>query len=116
MSAWLQQFQHIPDKDVIIVGLLEQKTDDFNRTNWVPQIEGSKTTNELPGIVDEVVSMVSMKNEFGKLERKFVCHTLNQGGFPAKDRSGRLDEIEEAHLGKLLEKIKTKKGERPDEK
>jgi hypothetical protein len=106
MSSWLQQFQHIPDKDVIIVGLLESKTDDFNRTTWVPQTEGAKTTNELPGIVDEVISMVSMKNESGKLERKFVCHTLNANSYPAKDRSGKLDEIEEAHLGKLLEKIK----------
>jgi hypothetical protein len=116
MSSWLNQFQHIPDKDVIIVGLLEQKTDDFNRTTLVPQIEGSKTTNELPGIVDEVISMVSMKNESGKLERKFVCHTLNAVGYPAKDRSGRLNEIEEAHLGKLLAKIKIRKGEQSCEK
>jgi hypothetical protein len=116
MSAWLQQFQHIPDKDVIIVGLLEQKTDDFNRTNWVPQIEGSKTTNELPGIVDEVISMVSMKDETGKLVRKFVCHTLNANSYPAKDRSGKLNEIEDAHLGKLLRKIKTKKGGQSCEK
>jgi hypothetical protein len=116
MSGWLNQFQHVPDKDVIIVGLLEQKTDDFNRTIWSPQIEGSKTTNELPGIVDEVISMISMKNEFGKLERKFVCHTLNQCGFPAKDRSGRLDEIEDAHLGKLLAKIKINEGDKQNKK
>jgi hypothetical protein len=116
MSSWINQFQHIPDKDVIIVGLLESKTDDFNRTFWSPQIDGSKTTNELPGIVDEVISMVSMKDDSGKLVRKFVCHTLNANSYPAKDRSGRLNEIEEAHLGKLLAKIKTKKGERPNEK
>jgi hypothetical protein len=111
MSSWLQQFQHIPDKDIIIVGLLEQKTDDFNRTTWVLQVEGSKTTLEIPAILDEVISMVSMKNENGKPERKFVCQTLNPNGYPAKDRSGRLNETEDAHLGKLLEKIKTKKGE-----
>jgi hypothetical protein len=111
MSGWLNQFQHIPDKDIIIVGLLEQKTDDFNRTTWVPQVEGSKTTLEIPAILDEIISMVAIKNESGKLERKFVCHTLNANGYPAKDRSGRLAEIEDAHLGKLLAKIKTKKGE-----
>jgi hypothetical protein len=55
--------------------------------------------------------MVSIKDDSGKLVRKFVCHTLNANNFPAKDRSGRLDEIEEAHLGKLLAKIKTKKGD-----
>jgi hypothetical protein len=110
MSGWLNQFQHIPDKDVIIVGLLEQKTDDFNRATWIPQIEGSKTANEIPSILDEVISMVPMKNESGQLARKFVCQTLNATGHPAKDRSGRLDETEDAHLGNLLRKIKTKKG------
>jgi hypothetical protein len=109
MSAWLNQFQHIPDKDVIIVGLLEQKTDDFNRTTWVSQIEGSKTAAEIPGILDEVIAMVPIKDESGKLVRKFVCHTLNANGYPAKDRSGRLSEVEEAHLGKLLKKIKSLK-------
>lgn len=106
MSAWLSQFQHIPDRDIIFVGLLDQKTDDFNKTSWVAQIEGSKTAVELPGILDEVISMVPMKNEQGNLERKFVCHTLNSNMYPAKDRSGYLNEIEEAHLGKLLQKIK----------
>ena len=106
MSGWLNQFQHIPDKDVIFVGLLDQKADDYNKTSWIPQIEGSKTTTELPGILDEVISMIAMKNEQGKLERKFVCHTLNANMYPAKDRSGCLNEIEEAHLGKLLAKIK----------
>ena len=106
MSSWLNQFQHIPDKDVIFVGLLEKKTDEFNKTSWTPTIEGSKTAIELPGILDEVISMVAIKNEQGQLERKFVCHTLNANMYPAKDRSGCLNEIEDAHLGKLLAKIK----------
>ena len=110
MGAWLNQFQHIPDKDVIFVGLLEQKVDDFNKTSRVPQIEGSKITTELPGILDEVVSMVPMKNESGELERKFVCRTLNANMYPAKDRSGCLSEIEDTHLGKLLSKIKSSNG------
>lgn len=114
MSSWLYQFQHIPDKDIIFVGLLEQKTDDFNRTSWVPQIEGAKTTAELPGILDEVISMVPVRDDSGKLNRKFICRTLNANMYPAKDRSGCLDEIEEAHLGGLLNKIKSsiKKGEK----
>ena len=32
-------------------------------------------------------------------------HTLNEWGYPAKDRSGRLDTIEEPHLGRLMDKI-----------
>ena len=61
---------------------------------------------DLPGLDNEVISMVPMKGESGNLERKFVCHTLNANMYPAKDRSGCLNEIEEAHLGKLLAKIK----------
>jgi hypothetical protein len=37
--------------------------------------------------------------------RAFVCQTLNPFGFPAKDRSGRLDMIEVPHLGQLMAKI-----------
>jgi len=37
--------------------------------------------------------------------RAFVCDALNEWGYPAKDRSGRLDTLEEPHLGKLIEKM-----------
>ena len=37
--------------------------------------------------------------------RAFVCQTLNEWGHPAKDRSGKLDVLEEPHLGKLLTKM-----------
>jgi hypothetical protein len=110
MLGWITHLQHTPDKDVIVVGLLEQKIDDFNRTTWLPQIEGSKTAAELPAIFDEVITMIPVKKENGEFERKFVCQTLNPNGYPAKDRSGRLNITEEAHLGKLLNKIKTKQG------
>lgn len=108
MMNWLYQFQHIPDKDIIIVGTLGQYLDDFNRQTWLPQCEGAKTASEIPGIVDEVISMVGIKKDDGTEKRSFVCHTINSWGYPAKDRSGCLDMVEEPHLGKLLMKIKTK--------
>ena len=37
-----------------------------------------------------------------KPRRAFVCQSDNSQGYPAKDRSGRLEPIEEPHLGKLL--------------
>ena len=36
------------------------------------------------------------------LYRAFVTHTVNPYGFPAKDRSGRLDLLEPPHLGALI--------------
>lgn len=114
MTAWLNQFQHIPNKDVVFVGLLEQKSDELNRLYWAPQLDGMKTSSELPGILDEVISMVAIKQADGSLARKFVCTALNSGGYPGKDRSGKLDEIEDAHLGRLLKKIKSNNSEKGD--
>jgi hypothetical protein len=107
MLGWIHQFQHIPNKDVIFVGLLSQKMDDHQQALWVPQCEGSKTALELPGIVDEVISLVSIKGkDNAPPKRAFVCQTLNPWEYPAKDRSGKLDLLEPPHLGKLLAKIK----------
>lgn len=106
MIAWLTQLQHVQGKSIWFVGILQKVADDMGRTNWEFQVEGGKTMRELPGIVDEVISMVEMEFEGVGKQRVFVCHTLNKDGYPAKDRSGRLDLLEEPHLGKLMRKIR----------
>jgi hypothetical protein len=105
MIAWLTHLQHTRAKNVWFVGILDEKMDDFNRRFFQPQIEGSKTGLELPGIVDQVITMAELKADDETPYRAFVCHTLNPFGFPAKDRSGRLDMVEEPHLGRLMGKI-----------
>ena len=105
MIGWLTHLQHARGKNIWFVGILDEKLDDFNRRYFQPQIEGSKTGLELPGIVDQVIAMAELKADDGTPYRAFVCHTLNPYGFPAKDRSGRLDMVEEPHLGRLMEKI-----------
>ncbi len=105
MIAWLTHLQHTRHKNIWFVGILDEKTDDHNRRFYQPQIEGSKTGLELPGIVDEVITMADMTNSDDQSYRAFVCQTLNEHGYPAKDRSGRLNVIEEPHLGKLMQKI-----------
>jgi hypothetical protein len=106
MIAWLTHLQHTRGKNVWFVGILDEKLDDFNRKVFVPQIDGSKTGLELPGIVDQVITMAEIKGEDGQLQRGFVCQTLNAWGYPAKDRSGRLGLIEAPHLGQLMDKIR----------
>jgi hypothetical protein len=105
MMGWLTHLQHIRDKNVIFVGILDIKVDDYGRETYELQIEGSKTGRELPGIVDEVITMTVLQDENGSPYRAFVCHTLNQWGYPAKDRSGTLDLLEKPNLGELLEKM-----------
>ena len=106
MIAWLTHLQHARNRNVVFVGILDERLDDFNRKIFVPQIDGSKTALELPGIVDEVLTLAEIKGKDGKSFRALVCHTMNPWGYPAKDRSGRLDLLEEPHLGRLFEKIR----------
>ena len=109
----LKHLQHAPGKTVIFVGILERVTDDFNREHWQPQMEGGKAGRELPGIVDQVVSMSlfepdgdGWRHEPVKGQvRRLVCRAGNPFGLPAKDRSGRLDLTEPADLAALLAKI-----------
>jgi hypothetical protein len=105
MVNWLKQFQHAPRVNVWLVGLLNEVKDDFGRVSYVMQVEGSKTALEAPGVLDQVLTMTQFTPEEGAPYRAFVTNALNQWGFPAKDRSGRLDLIEEPHLGKLMDKI-----------
>lgn len=111
----LKHLQHAPGKTTVMVGILEKATDEFGRTAWQPQMEGGKAARELPGIVDQVVSMAlfSPDGEGGGwrhdpergTERRLVCRAGNASGLPAKDRSGRLAETEPPDLGALLRKI-----------
>jgi hypothetical protein len=108
----LKHLQHAPGKTVIFVGVLEKVTDEFGVTNWQPQMEGSKIGRELPGIVDQVISMhLFSRDAEGYVldekatERRLVCRAGNPYGLPAKDRSGRLDLTEPPDLGALLTKI-----------
>lgn len=109
----LKHLQHAPGKTVIFVGVLEKVTDEFNVATWQPQMEGSKAGRELPGIVDQVISMhLFSRDAEGNwqlderaTERRLVCRAGNSYGLPAKDRSGRLDVTEPPNLGDLLAKI-----------
>lgn len=103
--SWLTRIQHTKGKNIWVVGGLDEVKDEFNRPFWAPQIEGGKAGRELLGIFDQVISMVNMLAEDGKLYRAFVCHQDNPWKYPAKDRSGRLELLEPPHLGKLTVKL-----------
>jgi hypothetical protein len=106
MVHWLQQLQHTRGKNVVFVAVLERVTDDFNRfLEWRPQLEGGKTGRELPAIVDQIITMQFVDFGDGKPVRAFVCTSPNPWNFLAKDRSGKLDQVEEPHLGKLIAKL-----------
>jgi hypothetical protein len=105
MISWHHQLQRARDKNIIFVAIQEKIVDDFNKAEWQPQFEGAKTGRELPGIVDEIITMQWIDFGGGVPMRAFVCTSPNPWLYPAKDRSGRLEQIEEPHLGKLIAKL-----------
>ena len=105
MLGWLNQLQHARERTVVLVAVLEKNTDELNISTWQPQIEGNKTGRELPAIVDEIVTMHWVDFGDRKPVRAFVCTNPNPWGYPAKDRSGRLEQIEPPNLGALIEKL-----------
>ena len=111
MIAWLHQLQHARGKNVIFVAILEKIVDEFNVTTWQTQIEGTRTGRELPGIIDQIITMQWVDFGDGVPVRAFVCTSPNPWNYPAKDRAGRLEQIEKPHLGELIEKL-TRPGQR----
>ena len=108
MILWLNQLQHARAKNVVFVGILERVVDELKVATWQLQAEGSKTSRELGGIIDEIISFQFIDFGDGKPPtRGFVCTSPNAWSYPAKDRSGRLAQIEEPDLGKLLTKLTT---------
>jgi hypothetical protein len=109
----LKHLQHAPGRTVVFVGILERVVDEMGRESWQPQLEGGKVGRELPGIVDQVMTLSLFDpdgegwrhNPAGGAERRLVCRSGNPFGLPAKDRSGRLGLTEPADLAAVLAKI-----------
>jgi energy-coupling factor transporter ATP-binding protein EcfA2 len=105
MLGWLNQLQHARVRTVVLVAVLEKSIDELNVASWQPQIEGNKTGRELPAIVDEIITMQWIDFGDRKPVRAFVCTNPNPWGYPAKDRSGRLEQVEPPNLGALIDKL-----------
>jgi hypothetical protein len=115
MLMWLHTLQHARSKHVVFVGVLEKVTDDFGRfVEYRLQMEGAKVPREINAIVDEVVVMEFLTFADRDPVRGFVCSTPNPWGYPAKDRSGKLDQTEPPHLGKLITKILNRGNSTPE--
>jgi hypothetical protein len=105
MLSWLMHLQQARGINVIFVGVVETVIDDFNRTEHRLQLEGARTGRELPAIVDEVITYHWLDFGDGVPTRSFICTAPNRWSYPAKDRSGRLDQFEPPDLGRLIDKL-----------
>jgi energy-coupling factor transporter ATP-binding protein EcfA2 len=106
--ALLMHIQQARDVNVVLLGVLETATDEFRHTEHRLQFEGARTGRELPAVVDEVITYHWV--DFGDGAplpplRTFICTSPNNWNYPAKDRSGKLEQFEPPDLGKLLNKL-----------
>ena len=74
MIGWLTHLQHTPRKNIWLVGLLDRRLDDFGKPYFAMQIEGSKTGLELPGIVDEVITLAEVRPKDGASVPRLRLH------------------------------------------
>jgi len=105
MMRLLVHAQHTPDLHVIFVAILDELADDFGRKTFQPQLEGSKVSREIGGIVDEILTLDIQHDADGTPRRVFVTDPANERGLPAKDRSGKLAPVEPADLEHIIAKI-----------
>ena len=105
LMLWANHLQHARALNIIYIGVLESATDDYGRTEHRLQAEGRRVPAELPGVVDQVITMNWIDFGDGKpAQRAFVCTSPNPWAWPAKDRSGRLNQLEPPDLGALIAK------------
>jgi hypothetical protein len=106
MLLALHHLQSARGLNVILVGALESATDDYGRTEHRLVAEGQRVPREIAGIVDVVVTMHWLNFGDGTpVQRGFVCTSPNAWAYPAKDRSGRLEQLEPPDLGALITKV-----------
>jgi hypothetical protein len=105
MLLALHHLQSARGLNVILIGALEKSVNDYGVATYQLQAEGQRVPREIAGIVDVVVTMNWLDFGDGKpAQRGFICTSPNSWNYPAKDRSGRLAQLEPPDLGALIAK------------
>ena len=103
MTEVVRLFRDIPDKHVVFTAKMEKSTDEMGRMLYSPSMPGNKTAQALPYFFDEVLALRVEKDADGQPQRGIMAQP--DGLWTAKDRSGKLDAWEPAHLGDIIKKI-----------
>lgn len=100
----IKGFRDIKDKHVYIIAKMSRMVDEYSGiTNWAPEMPGNSLKTRLPYAFDLLLPLRIGETEDGEKYRYLQTQADIQ--YIAKDRSGKLDDMEEAHLGKLFSKI-----------
>ena len=104
MTSLIRAFRDLPGFHVYFSAKQEISKDEHaGTTSYGPAMPGAKLGQSLPYFFDEVFAL-----RIGELEDQTTFRYLQTQPdyqYTAKDRSGKLDPMEEPHLGKLITKI-----------
>lgn len=99
----IKKFRDIPDKHVYFIAKSKRVTDDYSGvTSWMPSMPGQQLGPALPYLFDFVLAMRAGEDKNGNKYRYLQATADIQ--WEAKDRSGKLNAIEEPNLTKLFSK------------
>lgn len=107
MLGIIRAFRDIKGRHVIFSAKEDRASDSNGGIYRQPSFPGSKTGPNSPYFFDEVFYLYAKTNEDGTKERIFL--TDGDDTFMAKDRSGKLDYIENPDFQHVFNKILTKK-------
>lgn len=103
MTGLIKAFRDMTCYNVVFLCLDDVEKDELNRRYIGPDISGSGLKQRLPSYFDEVLYLVQLTNEQGVPYRAFLCQPSDK--YKAKDRSGRLGQIEMPSIRNIYQKI-----------
>ena len=103
MRNLVKSFRDLSGYNVVMTALSEVDKDDVGRRFQNIMLQG-KIANHLPGYFDEVFYYTKINFEDGTSERALITEVSEKA--VAKDRSGRLEPIEQPNLAQIASKIR----------
>lgn len=101
----IKKFRDIPGKHVYMSAKMGSDKDEQTGAKYFgPSMPGQKLGPQLPYLFDELFRYTTVPDGQGGKTR--VLQTAPDPSYTAKDRSGRLAELEYPHLGYIINKIK----------
>lgn len=104
MTGLIRAFRDLPGYDVYFSAKQEKSQDEDGKVFYGPSMPGKTLTQGIEYFFDEVFALRIKKDEEGNVLRALM--TSSNGLWSAKDRSGKLEDIEPADLGSIIRKIR----------
>lgn len=104
MRSLIKDWRDLPEYNVVFTALTETDKDEIGRRFQTVSLPG-KVAQQVPGYFDEVLYYHMYEDQDGNRVRKLITQPTDK--VTAKDRSGKLELLEEPSLATISNKIKT---------